>query len=568
MRPLGRNLHLKIVILFVVAILPAATIAIILAISNYREAQAFKDSALIQSAQLVAAREGALIESIRGVLGTLSAQEAIVGGAVAECRRALATTANVNPAYAAIGLREGSGRFTCAAGDVQRFSGTREDDWLGNLSESAASGSRFALAAETLEESQTIAAAVPLAGNPDRALILIVEPGFLGSASLSMPYLNNASAALITGDWEPVSLYFRFAGIEWLPSDAGSGAELEPLRAARARDGQTYRYASVPIPETDLFVLSASPVDRLYQAERQQLIAAIAFPLALLLLSVATAWVAVDRLVLRWIHDLRHTAATYGAGKAAIRAATPAAMPNEIKDLADTFNAMAAKVEERSADLERAVEEKSQLLRELHHRVKNNFQVIASLLALQKRALGAHDRAVLRYSEDRVQAMATAYRVSYASGEIGDVGVGKLLQELLTYLRQSSEATAHLLHGDFDVGDAEVDLDTAIPLSLLLIEIMTPIVDQARQSGRMATLRVRRSEEGSLAIEATGPAVSSSLAPNHELSVKLSAAFVHQVSGEIAADEEDGQRRVRVTIPASRVGRSGDDEVEDAARSG
>jgi len=208
---------------------------------------------------------------------------------------------------------------------------------------------------------------------------------------------------------------------------------------------------------------------------------------------------------------------------------------------------MAARVQDRSAELERAVREKTRLLRELHHRVKNNFQVIASLLALQKRSLGREQKALLRYPEDRVQALATAYRLSYASGEIGRVDLGELIEQNVTYMRQSVDLSPTLLLLDKDVGQVDVDLDTAIPLSLLMAELLAGFTDAAKLSGRPVRLVIRRDEERNLLLVLTGPPPDG-VPEAAALSSRLANAFVQQLGGKLEIEAGDPMT-ARVMLP-------------------
>jgi two-component sensor histidine kinase len=74
-------------------------------------------------------------------------------------------------------------------------------------------------------------------------------------------------------------------------------------------------------------------------------------------------------------------------------------------------------------------DERDGLVRELHHRVKNNLQIIVSLMNVQKRMLPQERRGEIRFLEEHVQSMAAAYRVVYASGELTKVSIDELIRE-------------------------------------------------------------------------------------------------------------------------------------------
>ena len=76
------------------------------------------------------------------------------------------------------------------------------------------------------------------------------------------------------------------------------------------------------------------------------------------------------------------------------------------------------------------------LVRELNHRVKNNLQIIVSLMNLQKRIMAPERREDLRFIEEHVQSMSVAYRLVYATGSMIEVSLTELVAEVLSGLRQ------------------------------------------------------------------------------------------------------------------------------------
>ena len=76
------------------------------------------------------------------------------------------------------------------------------------------------------------------------------------------------------------------------------------------------------------------------------------------------------------------------------------------------------------------------LVRELNHRVKNNFQIIVSLMNLRKRMMPPERREDIRFIEEHVQSMSVAYRLVYATGSMIEVSLTELVTEVLSGLRQ------------------------------------------------------------------------------------------------------------------------------------
>jgi hypothetical protein len=119
------------------------------------------------------------------------------------------------------------------------------------------------------------------------------------------------------------------------------------------------------------------------------------------------------------------------------------------------------------------------LLRELNHRVKNNFQIIVSLMNLKKRLLPPERRDDLRFIEEHVQSMAVAYRLVYATGDMSEVSVGHLLAELVSELRQIARLSLSqtVLNG-YDI-QGTMGLDQAISFGLFLAVVLPPYFDDA-----------------------------------------------------------------------------------------
>ncbi len=95
---------------------------------------------------------------------------------------------------------------------------------------------------------------------------------------------------------------------------------------------------------------------------------------------------------------------------------------------------MTAPASPDTGDGGRIIADRKDLVRELHHRVKNNLQIIVSLMNVQKRMLPAERRGEIRFLEEHVQSMAAAYRVVYACGELVKVPMDDLIREVVAGL--------------------------------------------------------------------------------------------------------------------------------------
>jgi two-component sensor histidine kinase len=128
------------------------------------------------------------------------------------------------------------------------------------------------------------------------------------------------------------------------------------------------------------------------------------------------------------------------------------------------------------------------LVRELNHRVKNNLQIIVSLMNLQKRMMPRERREDIRFIEEHVQSMSVAYRLVYATGSMIEVSLTELVTEVLSGLRQIAGLPEEHLMLDAPAVDAVVGLDNAIALALYLAVLLPPYLDQAIGAAGMVTI--------------------------------------------------------------------------------
>lgn len=120
--------------------------------------------------------------------------------------------------------------------------------------------------------------------------------------------------------------------------------------------------------------------------------------------------------------------------------------------------------------------EREALLKEVHHRVKNNMQVITSLLHLQATDSNKqlpHSKELFQSSQNRINAMALVHETLYQSENVSSISMASYIQELAQSLYQSLKKPEQHIHFELNIPDIEVGLDTAIPLGLLLNEILS-----------------------------------------------------------------------------------------------
>ena len=135
------------------------------------------------------------------------------------------------------------------------------------------------------------------------------------------------------------------------------------------------------------------------------------------------------------------------------------------------------------------------LVRELNHRVKNNFQIIVSLMNLRKRMMPPERREDIRFIEEHVQSMSVAYRLVYATGSMVEVSLTELIGEVVSGLRQIAGLGEEQLHVEPPAEDACIDLDHAIALALYFAVLLPPYLDEAKATSGAVTVSIGLAEK-------------------------------------------------------------------------
>jgi PAS domain S-box-containing protein len=148
-------------------------------------------------------------------------------------------------------------------------------------------------------------------------------------------------------------------------------------------------------------------------------------------------------------------------------------------------------VRERTEMLHRSLRQKDLLLREVHHRVKNNLQVITSLLQMQARALQDEKAAsALRECEARVLSMALVYERLNRTGQIEYIEFSEYVQALVNELFLGSASHSGRITSKFEVSEVILSVDQAMPLGLLINELVTNALKHAYPDGAQGEVLV------------------------------------------------------------------------------
>ncbi|HEX9868369.1 MAG TPA: histidine kinase dimerization/phosphoacceptor domain -containing protein [Candidatus Tectomicrobia bacterium] len=203
-----------------------------------------------------------------------------------------------------------------------------------------------------------------------------------------------------------------------------------------------------------------------------------------------------------------------------------------------------------------ALHEKEVLLKEIHHRVKNNLQIIASLLFLQSEQLKDPDDLVLfEDTQNRVKSMALIHESLYRTGDLAHINFAHYIDSLCADLLESyADGTSHIrLHTDLD--ELPFDVDTAVPCGLILNELLTNALKYAFPDGRHGDIHIALRAEGghvTLSVRDTGVGFPADVDFRHteSLGLQVVSMLTEQLGGTITLACQAGTT-FAVTFPYS-----------------
>lgn len=206
----------------------------------------------------------------------------------------------------------------------------------------------------------------------------------------------------------------------------------------------------------------------------------------------------------------------------------------------------------KNADLAQALTEKETLMQEIHHRVKNNLQVIASLLRLQGRRLSDSEaRTAIEASQARLEAISLIHQFLYRDTEVAQVDLKAYLETLLDQLERLYESTERELQTSHEIDAVNLDIEAVLPISLIVNELLTNAFKYAPQGKEPAQIHLglKREAEGlRLTIQDNGPGYDPALHRSDSLGLRLVRTFVDRLSGKLDIQAKPGTT-VNISLP-------------------
>lgn len=282
-------------------------------------------------------------------------------------------------------------------------------------------------------------------------------------------------------------------------------------------------------------------------------VAAMALPVFLWIAAAGIGWWVVNRYLIRPLIAFNQEVAAYEPGKVLELSGSNRGLAREIDMLGDTFREIAQDVVEHEAQVAAALNQQRALTREVHHRVKNNLQIIASLINLHSRA-AASPEALAAYAsiQRRVDALSVVHRNHYAAAELSHGIDGQaLISELANALRSTAPPAPQFtirVEGD----NLYLSQDVAVPTAFLITELVELVILGGRLEPVSVALRIMG--EGSAELSIASPGLRPSAEVDQLLAERFGRVLVglsRQLRATLMFDAALG--RYGIAVPARRL---------------
>lgn len=203
-------------------------------------------------------------------------------------------------------------------------------------------------------------------------------------------------------------------------------------------------------------------------------------------------------------------------------------------------------------ELNSSLKEREALLREVHHRVKNNLQIISSLLNLQsdKAEIGTSEYQTLKISQSRVDAMSMIHESLYKSEKISNINFSEYVDDLCKYISTSFGLSNNNILLVVDVENNLIDIDKMVPCGLIITELITNSIKHAfSENDSNKTIKIHGhiiGEKYRLAISDNGKGLSKDyeISNSDTLGLRLVRGLVKQIKGTIEIKNDNGMSTI------------------------
>lgn len=199
---------------------------------------------------------------------------------------------------------------------------------------------------------------------------------------------------------------------------------------------------------------------------------------------------------------------------------------------------------EARTKLEETLQEQKVLLKEVHHRVKNNFAIISSLLNLEaNKATDDYNKSLFYESRNRLESIAAVHQLLYQSSSYKNVNFKDYLEKILENLDESFSNSKRDIVINKQIEAVELSISTAIPLALIVNELVTNSYKHAFKDVKNARISIKLTEKGNsiiLCVDDNGPGYDPANAGGSSVGLDIIDGLIKQIDGNMSYENKSG----------------------------
>jgi len=539
----GWSLRARLLVFVSIALWPIAVVSIFQGIERADADRSSIRDRMVQSAQALAGDEDDLLASAEQITRAISNISA-VHEVKPECGSIL-KEALVGITYFSNLMRiDRNGAVVCSALPYDKDLNLSALAIFGRARQSTGFVVSGEISSAVLHK-PVVAGMLPLrngAGEFEGALSIELDAGWLDS--LMHTHARAPGAVVFVADRDRHILGSNDRAVAQALVQAARRTQNSPLlHEGRDAAGNRWRFSEIALQGGPLFIGYAMKESALFSATYLSVATDFLTPVLMIMLAWTAIWFATEQQVTRWILYLRRISAAYRGGHYSVRPSLTGA-PAEFIALGQGFSEMANSIQDRDQKLRDAVEQKTILIREIHHRVKNNLQVVMSLLSLQVgQVRDPSARQALVQAQARINALVVVHRILHEIEFQPTVDLKRIISALGRQIIEGMAGGNSKLVYREDLMSVTVSGDFAIPLALFVTETLTNSFKHAFPPGGAGTISLQLSSSGDhlhLVISDDGGGYDDN-GESGGLGRRLIRSLAHQVQGELKIETAPGK---------------------------
>ncbi|KIN74158.1 sensor histidine kinase [Sulfitobacter guttiformis] len=554
------SLAFRVILFLSLALLPIGIIAFVQNQQIAEQSQRTAELSLIAVTEQAAATERSLLQEALGASRALTSVVKLVRNNPARCSDFLKSYKDEVSKYLVVGFVDTSGMMQCSS-TYQAYD-LRDSPIVKNpktLTQRTVTGS----ASGRVSHAEAVIVTVPVFEEDETIGFFFISMARETLEAVELEDPIRAPLSLVTFNTDGLiisSELDRDRAQTELPASYPLEQLTGPTRqvfTSRNADGLERVYAVIPLVEGAVFAMSVWPKDTaLLETDFSSRLSSF-LPIVMWIASLVVAFWALNRLAIAHIRKLGRQMRHFALNRTLPRKPFNDGVPNEIVAMEQSFLGMAQSILQDEARLEDSLREKNMLLKEVHHRVKNNLQLISSIMNMQiRQAPTEANKRVLQRLQDRILSLATVHQSLYQDNEMTRVDAGMLLREIVARSLDIGMERNSGIKVTEDYDSILIGADDAAPLSLLTSEAVTNALKYVA-SGRgskakihislkhvgeeRAVLRIMNTAGGNAHEEGTG------------LGSRLIQAFSRQLNGALEIVDEGGDYILTLDFPVPQM---------------